>query len=170
MVAAILLLATASCSKSNVAQDRLDAALSAFGLDAVHGTLLCDRGDAGYGIDNNQPWKTVYYGVDGTNDLDSRVLAVYKAAGYTPRRLPNPPDNADPYGEYPDHPYTGYLPPPTTTAYRTLQGGRGLDAMITRDGTDPADCYDGGPYPRLLTASPARPVVMFTLSLTAMDR
>jgi hypothetical protein len=58
--------------------------LPAFGLDAVHGTMLCDRGNDGYGIDNNQPWKKVYYAVDGTNDLDSRVRAVYQAAGYTP--------------------------------------------------------------------------------------
>jgi hypothetical protein len=167
MVAAAVLLTTASCSTSNVAQDRLDAVLSAFGLDAVHGKELCDRGDGGHGLDNDSPWYTVHFQVDGTDDLDTRVRAVYQAAGYRPTQLPNPPDRTDPYGYYPDD---TLAPAPTTTAYRALQGGRQFDAMITRDGIDQADCLGGPSYPRPLPASHARPVVMFSLSLPGQDR
>ena len=64
-----------------VAQDRLGAALSAFGFDAVYGKLLCDNGDGGYGMDNDHPLYVVYYEVDGSNDLDSRVRAVHQRTG-----------------------------------------------------------------------------------------
>lgn len=35
---------------------------------------------------------------------------MHKAAGYTPRQLPNPPDGG-PYGEYPDHGDSPGVPP-----------------------------------------------------------
>lgn len=52
-------------------------------LAGVHPSRICDNGDSGHGVDNNQPWFTDYLSVDATPTLDATMTAAAHTAGFS---------------------------------------------------------------------------------------
>lgn len=152
----------------NAARDRIESVLPKLGLEQLHATKLCDYSYGGHGLLNSEPRYNIYFEVDRTDDLDDRVQAAMRAAGFDPWRLANPPQVGDPWGYFPDGIDNPSL---TQTGFRALQDpGRQFDGMVTRDGMDPSPCHSGSDYTTPLTAPRGRAVVMLFLLLNGEDR
>jgi hypothetical protein len=51
-------------------------------VEQLGGKKICDNGDSGYGIDNNQPWYEVYYQIPDSPGLTDEIKGIANQEGY----------------------------------------------------------------------------------------
>jgi len=145
-----------SMVNGNLAQKRADAVIE--GLGPLHPTMICDRGDNGYGLDNQMPWYDAYFTADA-NQADSTVVTAARHAGWqlvedAQALAVYPYMNADgsqsggaPYQG--DGPLVGVPYQPTSTYLADRRNhDRYLVVAVVRDGTVMPECgRQTGPPP-----------------------
>lgn len=144
------------------------------GLAAVHPKTICENGDDGHGIDNQQPWFDGYYSVDLSADLDAIAVASAKKAGFT-LSVDQAALDAYPY-LHPDGSVSGGVnaddlhagvPFSSRSTYlvdHTRDGSR-LQVIIIRDGSVHLLCGPPSRYNRLTRPAAGKAIVLVSLTL-----
>jgi hypothetical protein len=136
-------------------------------LAAVHPSRICDNGDSGHGVDNNQPWYTDYLSVDASPTLDATMTAAAHTAGFSLVRdqqlieelRGNAGDTRAGREEF----------NPSASYFTANIGGKTLSAKIIRSGEVARYCGVKH-YGRPMSPGGDKAIVVLTLSLPPVNR
>jgi hypothetical protein len=163
----VALLALAGCSNAaNPAQQEVNQIVE--GLKSAHPPQICDNGDSGHSLDNDEPWYDDYIEVDLTPDPLEAIKSSAQRQGFPLeddtqfindlKGIARPDGSHDtPYGEEKFNSTSSYL-------IATRDGTR-LQVTVTRSGSVKLFCRDVKPYGKQMSTSAGRTIVRLSISM-----
>jgi hypothetical protein len=128
------------------------------------GKAICDNGDNGYTLDNNQPWYEAYYTISSTASLTSRIESISASQGYKLKidstTISQLKSDGNYYGAQQKYnPASDYLV--------GQKGGAYLNIIINRDTSVALNC-SSGTYGRLQNTN-GNAIIDFSMSLPSTN-
>jgi hypothetical protein len=124
-------------------------------LGVTHPTFLAQNGDAGYGLDNSNPWYDLHLIVDHTPELEKTVRSVARDIGF--------------HLDVDRRPYFERFSP-TSSHLIAERDGRTLTVGITRDSPEAIHAYGPtiGAYGQWVTPPVGKAILSLSLSLPSV--
>lgn len=124
-------------------------------LGATHPTFLAQNGDAGYGLDNSNPWYDLHLIVDRTPELEETVRSVGRDIGF--------------HLDVDRRPHFERFSPTSSHLIAERDGGT-LTVGITRDGPEAINAYGPtiGAYGQRVTPPAGKAILSLSLSLPSV--